>query len=182
MLTLDAVRDSFTRQLPSLQKMAKISFRHLPSPEAREESITNAVALTWKFIVTLLRKGRADEPGILASCMRFAIRQTRAGRTPQGCPRKRDTLSRRWVGPTRLDDFDLNEFVARSTPVPDAVSFRVDVPAFMDTLNDRQRRMAADLAGGMTTTEAAAKYGLSPGRISQFRREFKDLFDVFFAD
>jgi hypothetical protein len=101
---------------------------------------------------------------------------------PQGCPKKKDVLSPRWIGPTRLDDFDPEQFVGRSTPIPEQVSFRQDVPAFMGTLNDRQRRMAVDLAGGMTTTEAAAKYDLSPGRISQFRREFKDLFDVFFAD
>jgi transposase len=42
--------------------------------------------------------------------------------------------------------------------------------------------MALDLAGGMSTTEAAKKYDLSPGRISQFRREFKELFDEFMAE
>ena len=181
MLNLSTVQNVFVQQLPSLQKMAKIQFRNLP-PEAKQESITNAIALTWKFFYNLFLKNRSEEPGILASCMRFAIRQTREGRTPQGCPKKKDTLTRRWVGPTRLDGFNLEEFVGRSTPVPDAVSFKVDVPEFLDTLNSRQRRMAIDLAGGMTTTDAAAKYKLSLGRISQFRREFKDLFDVYFAD
>jgi hypothetical protein len=181
MLNLSTVQDAFVQRIPALRRMARISFRHLP-PEAKEESITNAVALTWKFFYNLFLKKRSDEPGILDSCMRFAIRQTRAGRTPQGCPRKKDVLAPRWVGPTRLADFDPEQFVGRSTPIPEAVSFRVDVPAFMGTLNSRQRRMAVDLAGGMTTTEAAQKYGLSSGRISQFRREFKSLFDVYFAD
>jgi len=180
-MTLDMVQEVFVQRLPALQKMARISFRHLP-PEAKEESITNAIALTWKGFHALHRKGRADEPGIVDSVMRFSIRQTRAGRTPQGCPKKRDVLARRWVGPTRVDDCDLGEFVSRSTPVPDAVSFRVDVPEFLDTLNDRQRKMSLDLAAGMTTTEAAEKYKLSPGRISQWRKEFRDLFDTFFAD
>ena len=181
MLDLSTLQAMFVRRMPTLQKMAKIQFRSLP-PEAKEESVTNAIALAWKFIHKLFTKGRAQEPGILASCMRFAIRQTKEGRTPQGCPRKRDTLSPRWVGPTRLPDFDLEQFVGRSTSVPEAVSFRVDVPQFLDSLKERQRKMALDLAGGMTTTECAVKYGLSPGRISQFRREFKDLFDVYFAD
>jgi hypothetical protein len=181
MLTLDTVQNMFVQQLPSLQKMAKIQFRNL-RPEAKQESISNALGLAWKFFHRLAAQGRAQEDGILASCMRFAIKQTREGRTPQGCPRVKDVLARRWVGPTRLDDFDLEQFVSRNTPIPAQVSFRVDVPAFMDTLNNRQRKMAVDLAEGMSTTEAAEKYDLSMGRISQFRREFKDLFDVYFAD
>jgi hypothetical protein len=182
MLNLSTVQDTFVRRLPALRKMARISFRHLP-PEAKEESITNAIGLAWKAFYFLFRKGRAGEPGLLDSCLRYSIRQCRAGRLPQGCPRKKDTLAPRWVGPTRLDDFDPEGFVSRSTPIPDAVIFRVDVAeAFFSTLSDRQRKMAVDLAGGMSTSECAAKYKLSAGRISQFRREFKTLLDAFLAD
>ena len=181
MSSLNSLRESFTRQVPNLRRMATSKFIRLPA-ELRQECVANALALTWVFIYRLWKKGRDKEPNILRSCLWYACKQTKEGRTPQGCPRKKDVLTRRWVGPTRLPDFDLSEFVARSTPVPDAVSFKVDVPEFLDTLNDRQRRMSLDLAAGMTTTEAAEKYELSPGRISQFRREFKDLFDVFFAD
>jgi hypothetical protein len=180
MFDLSTVQGVFVQRLPALRKMARISFRHLP-PEAKEESITNAIALTWKGFHSLARKGREQEPGILDSVMRFSIRQTRAGRTPQGCPRKKDVLAPRWVGPTRLDAFDPEGFVARNTPVPDAVSFRVDVPEFLATLTDRQRKLALDLAQNMSTTEAAAKYGVTPGAISQFRVRFKKLFDEFFA-
>lgn len=181
MFDLATLQDFFVRRIPKMQRMARIHFRYLP-PEAKEESITNTIALTWKAFHRLFIRGRAHEPGILGSAFRYSLRQSRAGRTPQGCPRVRDTLSRRYVGPTRLDDFNLAEFVARNTPVPDAVSFRVDVPQFLDSLTERQRKMALDLAGGMSTSECAAKYGLSAGRISQYRREFKDLFDVYFAD
>jgi hypothetical protein len=41
--------------------------------------------------------------------------------------------------------------------------------------------IAVDLAGGMATAEAAEKYGVTAGAISQFRRRFKQLFDRFFA-
>ena len=116
------------------------------------------------------------------SCMRFAIRQTRAGRTPQGCPRKKDVLAPRWVGPTRLADFDPEQFVSRNTPIPEAVSFRMDVPAFLVTLNDRQRKMSLDLAGGMTTSECAAKYGVTAGRYRNGEENSKQLFDTFFAE
>ena len=181
MLNVSKVQRLFVQQLPTLQKMARIQFRQL-SPEAKQESITNAIGLAWKFYFNLAKRNRAHEHGILASCMRFAIKQTRAGRTPQGCPRVKDALARRWVGPTRLDDFDLGQFVSRNTPVPDQVSFRVDVPQFLKSLPKRSRKMAMDLADGMTTTDAAKKFDLSLGRISQFRKEFKLLFDAYFAD
>lgn len=180
MFDLATLQDFFVRRIPKMEKAAKIAFRHLP-PELKEESITNSIALTWKAFHRLFVRGRADEPGILGTAFRYSLRQNKAGRTPQGCQRKRDTLSRRLVGPTRLNDFDIGQLVSRRTSVPDAVSFRVDVPQFLDSLTERQRNIALDLAGGMSTTECAAKHGLSPGRISQFRRQFKDLFDVYFA-
>jgi hypothetical protein len=43
MLNLSTVRDAFVQRIAALRKMATISFRYLP-PEAKEESITNAVA------------------------------------------------------------------------------------------------------------------------------------------
>lgn len=182
MFDLIAVQDVFVQRLPALRKAARISFRHLP-PELKEECVTNSIALAWKGFHALARKGREKEHGILDSVMRFSIRQCRAGRLPQGCPRKKDVLAPRWVGPTRMTDFDVDQFVARSTPIPDAVSFRVDVPQFLRTvLSDHQRRLALDLAQNMTTTEAAAKYGVTPGAISQFRARFKKLFDEFFSE
>ena len=75
----------------------------------------------------------------------------------------------------------MSNFIGRNTPIPDQVSFRLDIPAFFNTLNSRQRAIAADLATGMATMDAAQKYGVTAGAISQFRKRFKQLFDAFFA-
>jgi hypothetical protein len=130
------------------------------TPDTRQEAIANALALTWMFIYRLFKKGCADEPGILRSCLWYAVKQTKEGRTPQGCPRANDAFHVRRFGRARFEELDAEQFVGRFTPVFDQVSFRVDVPAFFGTLNDRQQKMALDLAGGMSTTEAAKKYGL----------------------
>jgi hypothetical protein len=180
MSDLNSLRESFTRQLPNLRRMASSKFICM-TPDTRQEAIANALALTWMFIYRLFKKGRSDEPGILRSCLWYAVKQTKEGRTPQGCPRAKDLFHVRRFGKARFEEFDAEQFVGRFTPVFDQVSFRLDVPAFLDTLNSRQRNMALDLAGGMSTTEAATKYNLSPGRISQFRRLFKSLFDEFMA-
>lgn len=181
MSDLNVLRESFTQQVPNLRRMASAKFIGLRA-DARQEAIANALALTWMFIYRLFRKGRADEPGILRSCLWYAVKQTKEGRTPQGCPRVKDLGTQRRSGTVKFESFDLNSFIGRATPVVDQVVFRQDVPAFLRTLSARQRRMAIDLAGGMTTTEAAEKYCLSLGRISQFRKEFKLLFDKFFAE
>ena len=180
MLNLDTLRQSFTRQVPNLRRMASSKFIGL-STELRQECVANALALTWMFIYRLWKKGRSDEPGILRSCLWYAVKQTKEGRTPQGCPRAKDAFHQRRFGKVKFEELDADQFVGRFTPVFDQVSFRVDVPAFLNSLSERARKMALDLAGGMSTTEAAKKYQLSAGRISQFRREFKELFDEFFA-
>ena len=181
MYDLNDLRDSFTQSLPDLRQLARSRFFGL-DPEARQEAVTNALALTWMFIHRLFLKGRAEEPGILNSCLWYAIKHTKEGRTPQGCPMAKDAFQKRRLGKVRFEEFDLNNFVGRSTPVFEHAAFRVDVPAFLDTLNDRQRKMAIDLAWGMTTKAAAKKYGVTPGAVSQFRARFKKLFDEFFAE
>jgi hypothetical protein len=80
-----------------------------------------------------------------------------------------------------FESVTLGSFVSDDTPVPEAVSFRLDVPAFLATLGDRQQRMAADLMTGTTTTECAAKFKVTPGAVSQFRTRFKELFEVYMA-
>ena len=52
------------------------------------------------------------------------------------------------------------------------VCFRLDFPAWRASRTERDRRILDDLMVGERTLEVAGKYGLSPGRVSQLRREF----------
>ena len=58
------------------------------------------------------------------------------------------------------------------TPVPDQVSFRLDFPAWLATRTERDRKVILDLMSGERTLAVAARYGLSPARVSQLRLEF----------
>jgi hypothetical protein len=58
--------------------------------------------------------------------------------------------------------------------VPEQVCFRLDWPAWLTTITERDRRLVDDLALSHRTKDLANKYGLSPARISQKRREFFD--------
>lgn len=180
MQNIDTFKDTFTSLLPDLTRMATAAFRDL-RPEAREEAVQNTLALTWKAFHALIGQGRADEPGILKSVLWYSIRQTRAGRKVDGESRAKDAYKNARKGRVRFESVELRHFVGDDTPVPDAVSFRIDVPAFFATLSDRQQRMAHDLMAGETTSAVAGKFGVTPGAISQFRCRFKELFDAYMA-
>lgn len=183
MQTFETCKDTFTCLLPELTRMAKAAFRDL-RPEAREEAVQNTLALTWKSYHALIEQGRADEPGIFKSVLWYSIKQTRAGRSMPGtgeAEKPRDVYRNAQRGRVRFEHVDLRHFVGDDTPVPDAVSFRIDVPAFFATLNDRQQRMAEDLMTGETTSAVAGQFGVTPGAVSQFRILFKGLFEAFMA-
>jgi hypothetical protein len=55
--------------------------------------------------------------------------------------------------------------------VPEQVCFRCDLPAWLDTLSERDQGITQDLMMGERTMDVADWYRLSPGRISQLRRE-----------
>lgn len=173
-------QDLFSAELPALEKLARSHFRHLP-PDAQAEAVQNAISLAWKQYRSLILQGRDDQPGILKSVIWYAIRQTKCGRSPQGCPKKKGINEHRRRGVVRFEEFEASDFVGRCTSIIDQVSFRIDVPRFFDTLNARQREMAFDLATGMTTSEVAEKYGVTAGAISEFRSRFKELFEEFFS-
>ena len=65
------------------------------------------------------------------------------------------------------------------TPVPDQVIFRIDFPAWLATLSDRDKRVVRDLMQNDRTMEVSRRYGISSARISQLRREFKEDWERF---
>lgn len=181
MTTIENLHETFVRQLPELEVAALGRFRHL-DPEARQEAVQNTTALAWKFWVRLVKRHGAVDDGLLRSVWWYAMRQTADGRTisrGQGmhCKKRRDAYDPR-SSPIQHLDFDF--YIGDTTPIPDQVAFRLDLPRFFETLNDRQRAMAEDLASGMTTAEVARKNGVSAPAVSQFRTRFKVLLERFY--
>lgn len=170
----------FVAHLPELQRAARSAFRNLP-PEQREENVQNVLALCWKTYRSLVLKGRADAAEMLSSILYYAIQQTKCGRTINGCPVAQDTYERRRRGTVSIEDIDVHDLMGRTTPVIEAVSFRIDMPRFFKTLTEKQRHMARLLASGFSTSEVAELIGVTPGRVSQFRQQFRQLYDEFFA-
>jgi hypothetical protein len=167
--------------LPSIQRYAKCAFRHL-DPERRADAVEEVVANAAVAFVRLVELEKTDlaYPTVLA---RYGIAQVRDGRQVGARLRIGEVLSsyaqrKKGFLVQRLDRFDQDsgqwlEAIVEDhrTPVPDQVAFRIDFPAWLDSLSKPKRRIAEALAVGHSTSQVARRLRRSAGRVSQVRHE-----------
>jgi hypothetical protein len=170
--------------LPRIETHARISFRGVRCPGRRDDLAAEAVAVAWKWYLSAAKAGKdlAGFPGALAS---LAASHVRSGRRLCGQERAKDALSRRAqclhcfvvqsmhaveTGAEGNEAIDALRDNTR-TPPPEQAAFRIDFPAWLAQLPDRNRRMARDMALGESTTDLAIKHDVSQARVSQLRRE-----------
>jgi RNA polymerase sigma factor (sigma-70 family) len=173
----------FLALLPVIVNYVRPAFREL-GPEAKAEAVQEAVANAFVAYARLVEQGR-ETLAFATVLARFAVAQVRAGRQVGGQLNAQDISSkycqrRKRIRLGRLDRFDPQEGCWQETivedhrtPVLDQVWFRIDFPAWLDTLPPRDRQIAQCLAEGVSTSEVAHRFRLSPGRVSQLRREFE---------
>jgi hypothetical protein len=173
-----------TSVLPKVLSHGRVYFRHLRSDELKEEYIAEMIALTWRWHLRLAERGK-DATRFPTALATFAARAVRSGRRLAGMDRARDVLSpqarqRHGFAVGRLPDFSgldgsmFDEALHDNTRTPpdEQCAFRIDFPAWRATHAERDREVLDDLMRGERTLDVAGKYGLSPGRVSQLRREF----------
>jgi hypothetical protein len=171
----------FLAFLPAIQRHARVAFSHLDA-EAREEAVQEVVvyALVTYLRLAELNKLELAYPAVLA---RFGVARVKHGRQMATRLNTNDMLSpyaqrRKGFRVGRLDHFDSEEaqwkevlVEDRRTPVPDQAAFRIDFPAWLESQPLRKRRIAEALALGHSTGKVAKRFSVSPGRVSQLRRE-----------
>jgi hypothetical protein len=189
----------FLRLLPKIETHARIVFRGVRCPVKQEDRVQECVALGWKWFLRLSEQGK----DVFAFPMAFIALLTRAvkcGRRLCGQERTGDVLSfaaqqrhgfriERLPATSRsphehlyadpygqalLDAFEERLRDNTLTPIPDQVEFRIDFPAWLRTLTGRERRMVREMAQGERTQDLSRDFDLSPGRVSQLRRAFRD--------
>ena len=169
----------FASLLPRLRRYAGARFRHL-NPADREEAVAEVVAYAFASFVRLVRRGK-DPTAFPVTFADFACRAVAGGRGLGRRPSARDRLAAgRPAGrPTvrRLDDpmpgggWWRDVALDRRVGVPAQAAFNLDFPAWLASLPAVKRRVAELLARGHRTGEAAARVGVTPGRVAQLRRE-----------
>ena len=184
-VALARLHDAFLALVvPKVVSHGRVYFRHLRSAELKEEHIAEMVALTWKWHLRLAERGK-DASRFPTALATFAARAVRSGRRLAGMDRAKDVLSpqaRQRHGfavcklpdCSALDGSPLDEALHDNTKSPpdQQAMFRLDFPAWRATRTERDRRVLDDLMLGERTLEVAGRHGLSPGRVSQLRREF----------
>ncbi|MFO0931045.1 MAG: hypothetical protein U0736_29105 [Gemmataceae bacterium] len=194
---LNALHAHFLSFLPRIETHAKVRFRHLRCPGRRDDAVAEVVAVTWKWYLRLQEAGK-DVDEFVSTLADLAVRHVRSGRRLCGQERAREVFSSRAQrakgfrveglpsstrrrheevysdphGQDRIDAFEERLRDNTQSPVPDQAAFRIDYPLWLSRLGDRNRRIARDMALDLGTKELAVRHRVSPGRISQLRREF----------
>jgi hypothetical protein len=189
----------FLLLLPRIVTHAQVFFRGIKCPVQKEDKVQECVALGWQWFLNLTERGR-DVFAFPAAFAALLARAVKCGRRLCGQERSGDVLSfvaqqrhgfrvERLPTSTRsphehlyadphgqalLDAFEERLRDNTLTPVPDQVIFRIDFPVWRCTRTERDRRVIDALLAGGRTKDVSQKFGLSPGRVSQLRRDFME--------
>jgi hypothetical protein len=197
LLDPERLQAGFLTLLPRIERHARIFFRHLGCPQCRDDDDAEVVGLCWAWYSRLVERGKnpADFVSTFAS---FAARAVRNGRRvcgqepgqevlspvaqrrhgftvaplPVSTRRSFDEIHTLVRGQEALDAYEERLRDNAVTPPPDAAAFRVDFVAFLGTLCARDREMALFLSLGHQAQAAAARFGVSRGRVTQLRQQW----------
>ena len=195
--TTDPVHQQFLSLMPRIETHARIIFRDIRCSVHKEDAVQESIALAWKWFLRLQERGR-DINQFPMVFVFLVVKAVASGRRLTGMLRAKDVLSERCQrkrgfrvealpmstcvsvevllgkprGQEMQDAFEERLKDDGSTPVPDQVAFRMDWPSFFTTLTTRDQRMAEFLSLGHSAKQAAEKFGLSAGRITQLRQRW----------
>ena len=179
----------FLAMMPSIVTYARRAFRYLDA-EAQSDGVQEILVSTMLAYARLCQRGKVNlaYPSVLA---RFAVAQFHAGRrvgAKMNCwdvlspyaRRKNDIQVEPLYGYDRARDFWGEILVEDKHAGPaETAAARIDFADWFASLTRRDRMIAEALSEGGTTKDVANQFRVSPGRISQKRREFFDSWQTF---
>ena len=182
----------FLAMMPDIVKYARRAFHYLET-EARAEAVQEVVVSAMAAYVRLYQREKVDlaYPSVLA---RFAIAQYRDGRRVSEKMNCRDVLSPyaqrlKGIQVESLNHCNRDGESWRETLVEDkhagpaeTAAARIDFTEWFASLSRRDRKIANALSEGSMTNDVAQRFRLSPGRVSQKRREFLESWQTFHGE
>jgi hypothetical protein len=184
--------DVFPALLPRLTAYLRSAFSQFP-PGQRDDALQETLASAFVAFSRLCQQGRSQF-GVPQSLARYAIAHWFAGRRVGSPLNGNDVLSayaqrRHAISVEQLEHEEDSEDAWRAslvadhqTPIPDQVWFRIDFPVWLAQLSSRNRQIATALAQGDTARDVSQRFALSPGRVSQLRREFHESWQQFHGE
>jgi hypothetical protein len=176
--------------LPGIRKALSFAFRHLRR-DARRDAIQECLASAWKAFQRLVECGK-EAIAYATPLAMYAAKQYRAGRKVAGKVRGKwggDVLAAAERGLAQVASIsrydrklaawqDITLADGRVTPA-DLAAFRLDFAAWLQRLPRTLRSIANALSVGERTKDVAQLFKLTPGRISQLRRELELSWEAF---
>lgn len=186
--TENGMAHSFEAMLPSIQKVGRYAFRHLPQWR-QDELLADIVARSYEAFVGLVKRGKAElaYPTVLA---RYAIKQVCQGRQTGVKQNVNDVLSplaQRQRGfrvqplqrPDARGQWQDVLVEDRHAGPAEVAAVRLDFRNWLAGLKRFQRQVALHLAVGETTSDTARRFSVSNARISQLRKELQANWNAF---
>jgi hypothetical protein len=180
-----ALEQKFLSLLPRIRMYVEFFFRHIRCSDQKEEYLAESIALAWSSFVGLEEKG-TDTAAFVSALAVFAAKRAYSGRRLTGQEKAKDVLSPRAQrrhgfavmrlhgrnGPERLPWQEALQDNSIS-PVPEQAAFRCDFADWYESRSLRDQQLMEAFMMGERNGAVAAKFGLSPGRISQLRRSWQ---------
>jgi hypothetical protein len=192
--------DDFLPIKAIVERYARFAFRHLPPSEA-EEATCESITAAFTSFVRLKARGRdpvREFPGRMAH---WATRVVMDGRHLSGtdalspraqrrhkfrvesiCQLNRRSARERQARSGRqayADDIEEQLYENARTSPSELAVFKIDFANWLAARNHQDRQMIHELSQGDRTSDLAQKYGITPGRVSQKRRQFHDAWQEF---
>jgi len=190
--------------MPRIEFHARIVFRSVKCSDQRADKVAECLALGWKWLVRLHERGK-DVSRFRMVFVFLVAKAVRSGRRICGQEKARDVLSPRAQqrngftvaslpsstatshehlygtvnGQRHLDEFEERLADNTTTPPDQQAMFRIDFKAWLRTLTPRERRIIRAMSRNERTKDLSREFELSPGRISQMRRQFHDGWQTF---
>lgn len=177
---------AFVAVLPAVLRHARIRFRFVRCAHEREDLLQEALAYALKWTRILWERGR-DVREFPAALARYAVQAVRSGRRLCGMCKARDAMNRAAharrgsaCGSLPLREPEPGSALAAAladtarAEIPAQVAFRIDFPAWLATRTRRDRAIIRDMLCDERTSDLARRHRVSPGRVSQLRREYRD--------
>jgi hypothetical protein len=176
MLTVDtATQSRFLTILPVIELHARFAFRGVRCLFTRDDRVADTIALAWKCFIRLAENGK-DVEGFKSTFASTVARSVSCGRRLSGSEKAKDAMSARaqrkhgFIGDAIDEPLKDNTV----TPVPDQAAFRIDFKEWLRTLTSRERKIVRAMMRNERTSDLSRQFDVSPGRISQMRRELAE--------
>jgi hypothetical protein len=181
--------EGFLRMLPAIQRHARVALRRLKC-EAKDDAICEVIAnclCSYRRLYERNELRRAYASVLVRFAVALYYRGRRVGTSQCShdvySARARTTaqLEIRSIGTPQEQRAEWMECLTDNcrTPVPDQAHFRIEFPRWLSKQTRRNRQIADRLSLGCSTSEVAHEFKISPGRVSQIRRQFCDSWNEF---